>query len=483
MLFQTIEFLIFFTLFFFLYWSISGKIALRNGLLLAVSFLLYSLWDFRFTSLLTAIILVNFISAKYIYRNSSGRRTVFYFALALNLLPLLFFKYFNFFIGSINDAGVIFGLNFDLVTLKLLLPVGISFYTFLSLSYLIDVYKNYIEAENNFINYALSISYFPITVAGPIHRPRIFLGQIKKEVKFDYELAAEGLRQILSGLFMKVVIADGIAKHVNNVFNNYTVMNGVTIILGLIYFSFQLYFDFGGYSEIAIGISKLLGFKINRNFRFPYLSQTIPDFWKRWHISLTEWFRDYFFLPLSYIISRKVRQGSIFDSDIFIYSAGVLATWVLTGLWHGAGWNFILWGLVHSSLLIFNKAFSKTKKKLLKKACLKRDNIILIVYESFLTFIFVNFAWIFFRSSTPGNSFGMLKRLSDISNWSKPEITVLPLIIILGVLVIEFFQKNKQFLFDISGLNRPVRWAVYIFITLLIIYYSGNESTFIYAGF
>ena len=333
------------------------------------------------------------------------------------------------------------------------------------------------------INHALSISYFPIIVSGPIHRPRKFLKQLKEKNKFDYDLAVSGLRQILTGLFYKVVIADTLAKHVNKAYGNFETMNGLTLAIGTMYFSFQLYFDFNGYSEMAIGVSKLLGFRIDRNFKFPYLSRTIADFWKRWHISLTEWFRDYIFLPLSFKVSRAVDQNSIFNTDIFIYSVGIIVTWSLTGFWHGAGWTFIIWGFIHAILLVINKGFFKKKRKLLKKLKLRRDNIFLIWYESLLTFVLVNIAWVFFRSETAGKGFKILGKVLNVFSWKKPDITLSPVILILFVLGIEFIQKDKEFLFDFPKRNILLRWFIYISAVLSVMFYSGNESNFIYMGF
>jgi len=482
MLLNSFGFLIFFSLFFFIHWSVSGNKQVRNLLLLAAGVYLYSLWDLRFLGMLCSIITLNYFSGIALNKDSIKGKFVFYSALVLNLLPLFYFKYYNFFIENLSSFSSVLGLNFNFDTMNLILPVGISFYTFLSISYLIDVYKKQLQPEKNIINYALSICYFPIIMSGPIHRPRIFLEQLKKENKFDYMLAAEGLRQIMTGLFMKVVIADSIAKHVNTSFNGYDTLNGVTLILGTIYFSFQLYFDFAGYSEMAIGISKLLGFRISRNFSYPYLSRTIADFWKRWHISLTQWFRDYIFLPLSYIVSRKVKPGSIFDSDMFIYSVGIFVTWTLTGIWHGTGWNYILWGMVHAVLLIANKGFFKSKKKILKRLGLKKDSLPIIMYESTLTMLFVNIGWIFFRSGSASKSFAMIGRILDLSNWSKPEIPIVPLFIGLFIILLEYFKRDREFLFDISTVKPVMRWGIYIIVTLMILY-SGNESTFIYAGF
>ena len=481
--FQSADFIIFFTVFFFLFWTVAEKIVLRNILMLGAGMFLYSLWDYRFFLLLMFQILLNYLSGKYISKDSKQGKAVFYSAVVLNLLPLIFFKYWNFFIVNINDLSSIFGLNVDLTTFKLLLPFGISFYTFLSLSYIIDIYKKQISPEKSLINYAVSISYFPIILSGPIHRPRIFLEQLKEKKRFEYSLAAEGLRQILTGLFYKIVIADTIAKHADKVFGDYDSFSGLTLLTGSVYFSFQLYFDFNGYSEMAIGISKLLGFRIERNFKFPYLSRTITDFWKRWHISLTQWFRDYIFLPLSYSLSRKVKQGSVFDSDMFIYSSGIFFTWALTGFWHGAGWTFILWGMTHAVLLIINKGFFKRKKRILKKLGLKKDSMSVVVYESVLTFALVNFAWIFFRSETPGKGFEIIGCILNVTEWSIPEVSFMPLFLIAFVLLLEFLQSGKEFLFEILGFNIVYRWLVYITVLIAVLYFSGNDSTFIYAGF
>jgi alginate O-acetyltransferase complex protein AlgI len=483
MLFQSLGFLIFFTFYFFLYWALSSKTNIRNGLLLSASMYLYYLWDVRFLLILLTLIIINFLLAKFISKDSRKGKFIFYFAVLLNILPLLFFKYYNFFLENFNDFSTILGLSINLQTIKLLLPVGISFYTFLSLSYLIDVYKKYIQHESNLVNYALSISYFPIIMSGPIHRPRVFLKQLREKRKFDYNLAVEGLRQVMTGLFLKIVVADSIAEHADKVFNEYYTIDGFSLLIGSIYFSFQLYFDFNGYSEMAIGISKLLGFRIDRNFRYPYLSRTIADFWKRWHISLTEWFRDYIFLPLSYIVSRNIKQNSVFNKDLFIYSVGIFITWSLTGFWHGAGWTFIIWGMIHAILLIINKGFFKKKKKLLKKLGLKKDNLIVIVYETIFTFILVNLAWIFFRSETAGKGFYIAGKIFSVSDWCKPVVTMTPLILISFVLILEFFQRDKEFLFEISNLKSVYRWGIYITATFLIIYYSGNASSFIYFGF
>jgi len=483
MLFQSVHFLIFFSAFFIVYWTVSRNVKLRNLYLLAGSVFLYSLWDIRFLIILVFIIITSYCAGILLNLSNKQRNLIFYTALILNLLPLLFFKYYNFFAENISDLFSVIGLNTNVHTIRFLLPVGISFYTFLSVSYLIDVYKKHIEPENNLVDLALSFSYFPIVVSGPIHRPRYFLNQIKEKLIFDHDLAAEGCRQILTGLFYKVVIADNLAKSVNSIFGNFSNVNGFVLLVGSISFTFQLYFDFNGYSEMAIGISKLLGIKINRNFRYPYLSRTIADFWKRWHISLTEWFRDYIFLPVSYKVSRKVKSGSVLDKDIFIYAAGIIVTWTLTGFWHGAGWTFILWGMIHAFLLIANKSFFKTKKKILKKLHMKKDDLRVIFYESIVTFLFVNFAWIFFRSETVSKSFEIIKAILFFPEWELTGLNCKPLIMIVLMLTAEFIQRKKEFLFDITGYNKIIRWSVYMFAAFSVLYYSGNDSSFIYMGF
>ena len=483
MLFQSLEFLIFFSIFFIAYWSVSKKIILRNLLLLGSSLYLYSLWDIRAFIILVAVIIINYFILVSISKNGKIRRFAFFVGIIVNIAPLLIFKYYNFFITSINDTGSFFGITFDLQTLKLFLPVGISFYTFLSLSYIIDVYKKHIEFKSNIINHSLSLCYFPIILSGPIHRPRYLLKQLKENNKFDPLLASEGLRQILWGLFSKVVIADSLSKYVNRTFSEYNSLHSTSIFLGTIYFSFQLYFDFNGYSNMAIGISKLLGIKIERNFGYPYLSRTIADFWKRWHISLTKWFRDYIFLPLSFSYSRKFKADSFLGSDLSIYSFGILITWTLTGLWHGANWTFIVWGAIHACLLIINKSFRKKKKKLLKKLGIKYKNKILILLESIITFLLVNFAWIYFRSDSISTGNSIITKIFILSNLAKPEFSLLPLSLIIIALLFEKIQQEREFVLDISHTNIVIRWIVYVSLTIMVMYYSGSNQSFIYSGF
>ncbi|NOR45903.1 MAG: MBOAT family protein [Candidatus Delongbacteria bacterium] len=398
-------------------------------------------------------------------------------------MPLIIFKYYDFFITSINDTGNLFGVVLNLKTLKLFLPIGISFYTFLSLSYIIDVYKKQIKFESNFINHSLSLCYFPIILSGPIHRPRYLLQQLKSDTKFNYSLVTEGLRQVLWGLFTKVVVADSLAKYVDKTFIEYDSLSGMTLLLGSIYFSFQLYFDFNGYSNMAIGVSKMLGINIERNFNYPYLSRTIADFWKRWHISLTKWFRDYIFLPISFSFSRKFKQGSFLNSDIVIYSVGILITWTLTGLWHGANWTFIVWGMIHAIFLILNKGFRKKKKKILKKLGIKYKNKVLIIFESLITFFIVNFAWIYFRSDSVNTSNIIIRKIFDISLWNSIQISIYPILLIAVLVLVERIQKNKEFVLDIARNNVVFRWFSYIVLTFMVIYFSGNGQTFIYLGF
>lgn len=483
MLFNSMGFLIFFSVFFFVYWKTAKYTLVRNIILLIASLVLYYLWDIRSFAILATVITFNYFLARSLSRESKSKKLIFIAAILFNVTPLIIFKYYNFFISSINDVGTIFGLEFNLVLLKLFLPVGISFYTFLSLSYLIDIYKKQFDFEPNFINHSLSLSYFPIILSGPIHRPRYLLKQLRSNFNFDYALVTNGLRQFLWGLFTKVAVADTLAKYVERAFSDNNSLNGNSILIGSVYFSFQLYFDFNGYSNMAIGISKMLGISIERNFQYPYLSRTIADFWKKWHISLTKWFRDYIFLPISFIFSRRFDQGSMFNTDIAIYSFGIIITWTLTGLWHGANWTFIVWGVIHAVFLILNKAFRKKKKKLLKILKIKHKNKILIFFEGIVTFIIVNFAWIYFRSDSVSTGNSLISKILNTGKWGNFQLPLLPLLVIILVLIIEKIQINKDFVLDISRNHFLLRWLCYIIVTTIVLYYSGNGQTFIYAGF
>ena len=356
MLFNSFEYLLFLPTVFLLYWFVFNKqIKLQNLLLLAVSYVFYGWWDWRFLSLIVFSSIIDFYCGIYINKSKSEqlKKRWLILSMLVNLGFLGVFKYFNFFSKSLEEALHSVGYQIDTLTLNIILPVGISFYTFQTMSYTIDVYRNKLKPTKDSVAFFAFVSFFPQLVAGPIERATNLLPQFYKKRTLDYNQATDGLRQILWGLFKKIVIADNCAIIVNQIFDNYTDYNASTLIIGAIFFAFQIYGDFSGYSDIAIGTSRLFGFNLMQNFAFPYFSRDIAEFWRRWHISLSTWFRDYVYIPLGGSrggISMKIRNTFI----IFIVS----------GFWHGANWTFIIWGALNAiyflPLLLLNKNRTNT---------------------------------------------------------------------------------------------------------------------------
>jgi D-alanyl-lipoteichoic acid acyltransferase DltB (MBOAT superfamily) len=415
--------------------------------------------------------------------------------LIINIGVLCVFKYYNFFIDSFIDLLSLFGYDAPRSSTRIVLPVGISFYTFLSLSYIIDIYKGKINAHKNLTEVLLCLGFFPIILAGPIQRPVNLLPQITGARRFEYEKAADGLRQILWGLFKKIVLADTCAVNADYIFNNHSSMEGGALILGAVYFAFQIYGDFSGYSDIAIGTGKLFGFDLMKNFAFPYFSRDITEFWKRWHISLTTWFRDYIFLPLSFSCSKKITQEKTMaiKSDLFIYIIASIITWFLTGLWHGANYTFILWGMIHSLFLIFYQWQKPHRKKMLKRLKISNDNLLIVIIETGITFSIVAFAWIFFKATSIQEA---TSYVHDIFANGVFSISVLDLrgrgitsslidasIAITAVIIIEWLQRNRQHGLEIQHYPGWLRRLLYWTITYFCLIYLGDERTFIYFQF
>src|SRR5918993_1069168 len=339
MYFNSIDFAIFLPIVFILYWFVFRKLRFQNVLLILSSYLFYGWWDWRFLFLLFFSTLLDYFSGIQIYNAHSKqlKKLWLWTSVTINLGFLAFFKYYNFFIDSLIDTGI----NIQPSTLQFILPVGISFYTFHGLSYVIDIYQNRIKAEKSFIDYALFVSFFPLLVAGPIERATHLLPQLKRPRSFDYSKAVDGLRQILWGLFKKVVIADNCAVIANTVFDGSGNYPGSAHVIGAIFFAFQIYCDFSGYSDIAIGTARLFGIDLLRNFSYPYFSRNIAEFWRRWHISLSSWFRDYLYIPLG---------GS--KGGTWIKIRNTLLIFLVSGFWHGANWTFIAWGLLNALYII-----------------------------------------------------------------------------------------------------------------------------------
>lgn len=482
MLFNSVEFIVFFVVVFILYWFVLQKnLKLQNMLLLAGSYFFYGWWDWRFLFLIILSSSVDYYLGSRIYNadKEKTRKRLLYFSLGVNLGFLGFFKYFNFFIDSLVHVLSQLNIDADIYVLNIILPVGISFYTFQTLSYTLDIYKKKMRPTNDILSFFTFVAFFPQLVAGPIERAKHLLPQFSKSRKFDYDIARRGGQLILLGFFKKIVIADSLAILVDAVYNNPDNYTGFPMIVATVFFAFQIYCDFSGYSDIAIGLANILGFDLMTNFRTPYFSKSLTEFWRRWHISLSTWFRDYVYIPLG---GSRVKSYRV-NINIFI-------TFLLSGLWHGANWTFIIWGGIHGLFLIIEKYVLKaTKKNYLLKSWLS------IIY----TFIIVCFAWIFFRSNNVADAFYIINHLfSDMSSWSNfTEMslkfrgmgltlsdltsTLIFLFILISMETIMIFSKLKMYLEK----QNIIRWSVYIFLLISIITKAAeNEAgNFIYFQF
>jgi alginate O-acetyltransferase complex protein AlgI len=495
MLFNSLDFAIFLPIVFLLYWFTANKnLKAQNTLLLIASYFFYSWWDWRFLILLVSLSLINYMIGIWIERNETNRKGRIWLitGLIINIGVLGVFKYYNFFIdGFINLASLV-GYDLPRSTTKIILPLGISFYVFLSLSYIIDIFKKTLNANKNLIEVLLSLGFFPIILAGPIQRPVSLLSQISRKREFIYNRAVDGLKQIMWGLFVKVVIADNLAVYVDDFFLNYSKYSGSTLLLGIIFYTFQIYADFSGYSDMAIGIAKLFGFSLMRNFSYPYLSRDINEFWKRWHISLTTWFRDYVFLPISFEVSWKLKgeKTLMIRTDLFLYIVASTITWFLTGLWHGSNNTFIIWGLIHGFFLVVYRIQKNPRNKLLKKLGITNNHSVIVFFETLITLFIVMMAWIFFRSDNIGNA---VKYISEIFSQSlisipnfperKQALTIIILVVIF--VFIEFLGRDQQYAISNLGIKwkKPLRYLIYYAIIIAIIMFGGNQHQFIYLQF
>lgn len=380
-----------------------------------------------------------------------------------------------FFAESFADIMGNFGLQVNPFTLKVILPVGISFYTFHGLSYVIDIFKNRIKAEHDFIDYAVFVSFFPLLVAGPIERATHLLPQIKKERNFDYQKAVNGLKQILWGLFKKIVIADQCAQYANAIFDDYSNHSGSTLLLGAIFFSFQIYGDFSGYSDIALGTARLFGIELLRNFAFPYFSRDIAEFWRRWHISLSSWFRDYLYFPLG-----GSRGGT------WMKIRNTFLIFLVSGFWHGANWTFIVWGLLNAIYIMPSIIFNTNRNHI---DIVAKGNYLPSIREFFMmlsTFFLTVFAWIFFRSASLSDAFSFIKGIFSSSLFSIPSIHPLDLFILLLIfLTIEWLGRASQFAIEntFEKSSNFLRYGLYYLLLVAIFFYNSAGQQFIYFQF
>jgi alginate O-acetyltransferase complex protein AlgI len=478
MLFNSLNFAIFLPIVFLLYWFVTkGNLKLQNILLLASSYFFYAGWDWRFLFLLVFSTLLDYFTGIKMSdaKNQKSKKFWFWLSILINLGFLGVFKYYNFFAESFAIALDSIGLHVNPWTLKIILPVGISFYTFHGLSYVIDIYKNRIKAEKNFIDYSVFVSFFPLLVAGPIERATHLLPQIQKKRTFNYVKSVDGLRQILWGLFKKVVIADQCAEYANQIFNNSADYSGSTLVLGAIFFTFQIYGDFSGYSDIAIGTARLFGIDLLRNFAFPYFSRDIAEFWRRWHISLSCWFKDYLYIPLG---------GS--KGGIWMKIKNTFIIFLVSGFWHGANWTFIAWGFLNALFIIPSIIFNTNRNNL---EIVAKGNYIPKLKDVFnigITFSLTVFAWIFFRAEDINHAISYISRIFSRSLFSIP--TVLPkvtIILIVLFLIIEWFGRENQYALEkmVTKWSRPFRYGIYYAIVIAILWFKGSEQTFIYFQF
>lgn len=485
MLFNSLEFAVFLPVIFLLYWFVFNKnLVHQNLLVLCASYLFYGWWDWRFLSLIIFSTLIDYTIALRLKKepNKKNRKMLLWTSLAINLGFLGFFKYYNFFLDSFVDAFSFFGNSISTNSLNIILPVGISFYTFQTLSYTIDVYRNKLEPEKNFVAFAAFVSFFPQLVAGPIERATNLLPQFPKARKFDYTKAVDGMRQILWGFFKKIVIADNCAEIANLIFNDSESYPGSALVLGALFFTFQIYGDFSGYSDIAIGTSRLFGFELKRNFAFPYFSRDIAEFWRRWHISLSTWFRDYLYIPLGGSrggTAMKVRNTFI----IFLVS----------GFWHGANWTFIAWGALNAlyflPLLLFNANRNHLDTVAQGKLLPSSGELFRILK----TFVLTVFAWIFFRAENISHAVQYIAGIFtpsildlpyfETNAWFKIGMTLL---LIFFFVILEWKGRDNEYAIEKVHLNldqAPLRWSFYLLLWSFVFVFSGNEQEFIYFQF
>ena len=473
MLFNSFEFLIFLPIVFLVYWFLCRKGKSKNIFLILASYLFYGWWDFRFLLLIIFISLISFTGGLVISEEKikSGLKTlVFWSALVLSFGTLFIFKYFNFFTQSFVRVLETVGFTPDVPTLDIILPVGISFYTFQAASYLIDVKRGTQRATRDISAFFVFISFFPQLVAGPIERASNILPQfLESERKFTYERGVSGMKLILWGLFKKMVVADNCAIIVNQIFQNWPSVGTLNLWIGAFLFTFQIYGDFSGYSDIAIGTARLFGIDLMKNFSLPYFSRDITEFWKKWHISLTGWFRDYVYIPLGG--NRKGKAKTV---------ANTAAVFVVSGLWHGANFTFLLWGAYHALLFIPFRIYGRKTYK--TEIPILRDSLMMGI-----TFLLVMIGWVIFRAETLGDAFGYIANMFSSYRPSDFIRGKIPILWCLILLLLEWFGRYKETPLDFPARGifslRPLKWACCLIFFLITLVFAGQSQEFIYFKF
>lgn len=495
MLFNSLEFLIFFPTVAILYFLLPYRF--RWLLLLVASYTFYMFWRIDYAIILVISTLIDYgcsrMMDRYAEEERAKRKPWLWLSLLSNLGILFTFKYYNFFNGAAADLARLLDVPYAAPAFELLLPMGISFYTFQTMSYTIDVYYGRIKAERHLGIFALFVTFFPQLVAGPIERAGNLLGQLKEKHDFDYQNAANGLKLMAWGLFKKIVIADRLAVMVNHVYNNPTDYEGIPLIIGTVFFAFQIYCDFSGYSDIAIGAAQVMGFRLMENFRRPYFSKSIREFWARWHISLSTWFRDYLYIPLGG--NRVVKWR--WHYNLFI-------VFLVSGIWHGANWTFVVWGALHGFYLVFAELTKKRRNAAVDILGLADRPQFYKAAQIGTTFALVCLAWVFFRANTIGDAWYITTHLfSGLAETAQAiitnedgvrsnllylgqsrEIFTLGLLAILVLVLVELAQRSGSLRLTISSYPFPVRVVAYnILIASILLFGSFSESEFIYFQF
>ena len=488
MLFNSIAFLAFLPIVFMLYWFVSSKRGWQNGLIVVASYIFYGWWDWRFLVLIAFTTLCSYTSGLLLSRNEGHRRRQQLISAAniiINISILCVFKYYNFFVENLDALFGAMGFHLDWVTRDIILPVGISFYTFQALSYTIDVYQRKLQPTRDIVEFFAYISFFPQLVAGPIERATNLLPQFQRARRFDESQAIDGLRQMLWGFFKKMVIADNCAVAVNQIWAGYSGESAFVLVAGAVLFTFQIYCDFSGYSDIAIGCARLFGVRLMRNFDYPYFSRSIPEFWRRWHISLTTWLRDYIYFPLG---GSRCSQWKVIR-NLFI-------VWAVSGMWHGANWTFICWGLYHGALLAIYRLTGLNTKHGQDVAHGRLLPGVKELCQIGFTFALAVIGWIIFRAPTMGDAVHYLQGIGDrslldigsgIARLAALDVPKAALAI--GVmLVCEWLQRDKQHALQFSpggfvARHLAVRYALYFILVMVIMTFAGSQSEFIYFQF
>lgn len=477
MAFNSFEFALFLTVVFAGYWTIRSFRA-QNVLLLAASYFFYGWWDYRFLALLALSSVIDFAIGPAIAAAStaSRRKLLLAASLAMNLGMLGVFKYCDFFVDSLVQSLQLLGIEASASRLGLILPAGISFYTFQTLSYSIDIYRGRIQPTRDFVAFMAFVSFFPQLVAGPIERAEHLLPQFLEPRRFDYQKAVDGMRQILCGLFKKLVIADNCAACANLTFDHPNSYSGMTLALGAVCFAWQIYGDFSGYSDIAIGSSRLFGFSLMQNFACPYFSRDIAEFWRRWHISLSTWFRDYVYLPLG---GSRCPKWKMIRNTLIVF--------LVSGLWHGANWTFVVWGLLNALYFLPLQLAGANRRHVNSSPAVtafmpsRREAAAIAA-----TFCLTTLAWVFFRADSVTAAVGYLARIFTMASGSQPSpIPSSVLITVTLFAVLEWSQRHRAHVLEFTEarIPRPVRWLLYYGIIVLTVAYTGEKQEFIYFQF